>query len=258
MKRLKQVLTANGVAFALLCTGAATAQPNQTQDNFSDDLEFWQLGSLDGQRSGPNFWEVWHVQGPEILVTNAQANSGAQSLDYSAGNSVAIHIGFLDNNPNDGPVIWEDSFSVFMPSTATDAFLRSEPFSNFPANQGGGFGPQVAVFQNDPDSFRITVGGVDIGAGNFATNQWWNVSFIADGDAKVITDFSIEGSRNFNAAGLSLPWNLGDRLLVRPERVSIRGRDVFVDDVGSRIVPEPGTIWLLLIGGVAVMRTRRR
>ena len=255
MKRLNDVLTANCLAFALLYTAAATAQQIQTPNTFFDNFEALEVGPLEGQ-PGEGFPRDGFSQRDPTMVTEEQANSGTKSIVFASGGANgfgrAIHVGFLDNDPALGPVIWEERFSVYVPSTGDDAFLESTAFSNFP--DLGPFGPEVAIRQNDAGSFRVEVGGTDIGAGNFATDQWWDVVWVGDGAAKVITDVSIG---EFNASGLSVPWNRGD-FLIRPERVYYSGAGLFVDDVGSRIIPEPATVWLLLLGGVGVLRMRRR
>jgi hypothetical protein len=205
--------------------------------------------------------------GIDVMV--ALAHSGTQALEFTgmAGGgsdviSQATHIGMLDGAAG-APLTWVESFAMYIPSTLEDPrALRVEPFNNWPDQ---GFMYQMAMYTMGADYWRIEVnngGGVyndlrdELGKPEgFETDTWWTVSITADGANHVITGVSVadDFGNVYSVAGLSEPFGLG--MGDRPERLIYYGADgVFLDDIS--VVPEPGALALLIIGGLMLARRR--
>jgi len=204
-----------------------------------------------------------------VDVTAAQAHSGTQSIEFTGipggGTDVisqAMHIGMLDGAAG-APLTWIESFAMYIPSTLEDPrALRVEPFNNWP---GQGFMYQMAMYTMGADYWRLELnngGGVyndlrdELGKPEgFETDMWWTVSITADGANHVITGVSVvdDFGNAYSATGLSEPFGLG--LADRPERLIYFGADgVFLDDIS--VIPEPGALALLLVGGLILVRRR--
>ncbi|MFQ5804828.1 MAG: PEP-CTERM sorting domain-containing protein [Phycisphaerae bacterium] len=285
MKRFHYVTTCCA-AVAVLCTAAVLADELMDESYWTDfePASGYEPGQLapdpawpyTGNQPYPGqdtpLWEEKWLPGYNhvaVDVTTAQAHSGSQSIEFTGipggGTDVisnAQHIGML-NGEAGSPLVWQERFSVYVPSTLEDPrALRVEPFNNWPDQ---GYTYQLALYTMGTDFWRPELNN---GGGNFndlrdelgkpegfETDTWWTVSIIADGATRTITAVSISDDfgNDFSASGLSEPFGLGNA--DRPERVNYYGADgVFLDDVS--VIPEPGALALLLLGGVVLLRRR--
>jgi hypothetical protein len=271
---------------ALLCTGTLLADQLLNESYWTDfePASGYELGQLAPDAVWPYtgnqpyagtdtpLWEEKWLPGYNHValdITTAQAHGGIHSLEFTGipggGTDVisnAEHICMLDGAAG-SPLVWEETFSVYVPSTLEDPrALRLEPWNNWPDQ---GYTYQLALYTMGSDFWRPELnngGGVfndlrdELGKPEgFETDQWWTVSITADGANHIITAVSISDDfgNDFSAAGLSEPFGLGNA--DRPERVSYYGADgVFLDDIS--VVPEPSAIALLLLGGVVLLRRR--
>lgn len=221
-----------------------------------------------------DLWEEKWIPGYNntgLDVTTAMAHSGTQALEFTGtangGSdtiSQAMHIGMLDGAAG-APLTWVETFSFYVPSTLEDSrALRVEPFNNW-ADQGYMY--QMAMYTTGTDYWRLEVYNGD-GVYNdlrdelgkpegFETDTWWTVSITADGANHEITGVSVADDLGnvYEATGLSESFGLGNA--DRPERLIYYGADgVLLDDISVGVVPEPGAIALLLVGGWALLRRR--
>jgi hypothetical protein len=272
---------------ALLCTGAALADELMDESYWTDfepasgyepgqlapDVVWPYTGNQPYAGMDTPLWEEKWLPGfnsVAVDVTTGQAHGGTQAIEFTGvpggGNDVISqvqHVGML-NGAAGAPLTWIESFAVYVPSTLEDPrALRVEPFNNFP---GQGFMYQLAVYTLGGGAYwrpeLNNGGGVfndlrdELGKPEgFETDRWWTVSITADGANHVITAVSIADDFGgvFSASGLSEPFGLG--LADRPERLNYFGADgVFLDDVS--VIPEPGAVALLLLGGLVLLRRR--
>ena len=236
---------------------------------------------INNQPGGEAWYENWirGFEGASVVVTDEQAHSGAMAIKFTFTGqgevSEAQHIGVLDADPCDPvtgewrPLIWEVSYSVFVPNQVPDGkrALRLEPWNNWtrlcdPHNgewEGwsyqlilrrvdngltNGWYPQIGWAPMDND-LRDEMG-MDPVEDTFATDMWWNVTIVADGRTGTVTLVRISDDNQnvfladnltdcFSSWGENCPGEgdpPGDNFCSRPERLSFFGyRDVLLDDV---------------------------
>jgi hypothetical protein len=286
MKRFPVGVSVCFVAMLLLCTGPVLADELMAESYWTDfePASGYQVGQLTpdlvwpytGNQPFPGvdtpLWEekwIPSYNNTGVDVTAALAHGGTQALEFTgtAGGgpdviSQAQHVGMLDGAAG-APLTWVESFAMYIPSTLEDPrALRVEPFNNWP---GQGFMYQMAMYTMGAAYWRLELnngGGVyndlrdELGKPEgFETDKWWTVAITADGANHVITGVSVvdDLGNAYSATGLSEPFGLG--MADRPERLNYYGADgVVLDDVS--VVPEPGAIALLLLGGLMLARRR--
>jgi hypothetical protein len=285
MRRFRYT-TVSCAAVVLLSAGAVLADELMSESYWTDfePASGYQVGQLTpdlvwpftGNQPYPGvdtpLWEEKWIPGfndTGVDVTAAMAHGGTQALEFTgtAGGgsdviSQATHIGML-NGAAGAPLTWVERFALYIPSTLSDPrALRVEPFNNWP---GQGFTYQMAMYTMGADTWRLELnngGGIyndlrdELGKPEgFETDMWWTVSITADGANHIITGVSVadDFGNVYSATGLSEPFGLGTA--DRPERLNYFGADgVLLDDIS--VVPEPGALGLLLVGGLMWLRRR--
>jgi hypothetical protein len=206
-----------------------------------DNFDSYTLGSISGQGG----WEGWtSIPSVAGTVSTLQAFSGTQSLQVVAGNDTV--------RPFSGVTAgqWTLSLQQYVPS----------------ASSGGSW---VILMNSYPSSLNWSVNVFTDITGNviesdevpgatlpLLKDQWVNIRFDIDLDANSVTSY-------YNNALLAThPWQSGglnqlQALDLYPDEDTGGGTaqvgSVFYDNVQLTLVPEPSTIGLLLLSGLAVL-----
>lgn len=226
-----------------MALGAAvtTASAQSMLDNFDS----YTLGSIHGQGG----WEGWTGIGSVAgTVTTAQAFSGSQSLQVVAGNDTV--------RPFTGVAggLWSLSLMQYVPSTSSGTSWVIL-MNSYPANLNWSVqmyaditAGQVRSYEDDGASVALV------------TDQWVPIRFDIN-----LTDNSVASYYN-NALLTTHAWQSGginqlQALDLYPDEGtgSAQVGPVFYDNLHLVAVPEPTSLSLLLLGGLAwLMRSRKQ
>ena len=204
---------------------------------FVDDFEGYAAGSaLHGQGG----WKGWdNTPGAGAPASNVQASSGAISAEIAGGADLVHEFGLAGG-------VLEMSVMQYIPSgsTGNSFFLLLNTY-----NDGGPYDWSVQLNCD-------LAGGVitsDFGAGataNIVYDQWVKVKFDIDLDGNTIDEY-------YNGTLLAThQWDdTGNATLGCIDLFANNASAIYYDDV--TIVPEPATLSLLCLGGLALIRRRK-
>ena len=204
---------------------------------FMEDFESYAAGSA---MHGQGGWKGWD--------NTAGAGAPASSLyAYSGSNSVEI-IGTADlvHEFDQAGGEWEFSAMQYIPSgtTGTTYFLLLNTY-----NDGGPYDWSVQLACNlDTGVITSDLGGA--ATANISYGQWVELKFAIDLDNNTVDEY-------YNGALLSThQWD--DNVHGTLGCIDLYGNgasSVYYDDI--TVVPEPATLSLLCLGGLALIRRRR-
>lgn len=216
---------------------------------FIDNFDSYTLGSIHGQGG----WEGWTgIAGAAGTVSTLQASSGTQSLQLVAGNDTVRPFSGVTSG------LWTLSMQQYVPGASSGSSwiitMNSYPTSlNWSA--------QILA------DFSAGVIGVFDGAGtqqgstlSLIKDQWVDIRLEINLDANSVSSYynnSLIGTHTWQSGGL----NQLQALDLYPDEGATTAQvgSVFYDNVQLTLVPEPSTIGLLLLGGLAVLyRVRKR
>jgi len=237
-----------GAVSLMLLAGVAQAQ--------IDDFESYPLGSvIDGQGG----WKGWgSPAAAQELVSNIQARSGEQSLQLAGTDADPVHqFAGLDSG------IVEMTAWQYIPSSevvGTTYYILMNTF----VNPGGPFGWSSQITFDLADTttgagtgiVRETMvqSGGEPGASNtpldIVRDQWVEIKHVIDMDNDWVT--ITYGGQPLAADEWS---NGGPTALAAIDLYAPNENAVYYDDV---MVPEPATMSLLVLGGLAALRRKRR
>ena len=206
--------------------------------DFMDDFESYAAGSALHGQGGWKGWDndpAWSAS-----ASDAQAYSGTISVDIS-GDADLVH----EFDPAGGS--WEVSAMQYVPSgaTGTSYFLLLNTY-----NDGGPYDWSIQMACDLGAGIMTS----DFGAGATAAilyDQWVQLKFNIDLDGNTVDEY-------YNGTLLSTHvWDdTGNATLGCIDLYAGGASSVYYDDI--TVVPEPATLSLLCLGGLALIRRRKR
>ncbi len=242
LKSLQGLITATA-----LCASVSLAGAQSMFDNFDS----YTLGSIHGQGG----WEGWTgIAGAAGIVSTDQASSGAQSLRLVAGHDTVRPFSGVTSG------LWTLSLQQYIPSISSGSTWVIL-MNGYPVNLN--WSVQVlADFDNN--LIGVFDGGGTLQGTPLALlkDQWVDMRFEINLDANSVSSFynnTLLGTHAWQSGG----FNELAALDLYPDEDTAGGTaqvgPVFYDNVQLALVPEPSTLGLLLLGGLAVLyRFRKR
>ncbi len=238
--RARQLFVLGAVSLMLLASAAQAV---------IDDFESYPLNSVIAGQGG---WVGWG--GPaaaQELVSNIQARSGEQSLQLAGGDADVVHMyAGMDSG------IVEMTAWQYIPSSEVEGTTYYILMNTF-VNPAGPFSWSSEIhFDLGPGTVRDVLhqtAAVDGGVDNTLSiirDQWVEIKHVIDMDNDWYTV-------TYGGALLTADeWdNNGVAALAALDLFAPDANTVYYDDV---LVPEPATMSLLVLGGLAVLRRKRR
>ena len=221
---------------------------------FGDGFENRPVGDYPDE----NGWEVLYSPGNES-VSNVVANTGTKSFNLD-GSSNYIYIGPPASTPNQ--MSYEVSFYIPTGVEAHSWAGFANPVPGDKAAERNAFNVDTtagvneitfgAYYDNRPEGDPL------IDVGSYTPGTW--VTVRADLDYDTLTaDLWLNGVANATDVPIKpKTWTHPDFGVLVSDRWAIAssGGDVYFDDV--TLTPEPATLGLLLLGGLVVLRKRRK
>jgi len=214
-----------------------------------DNFDSYTPGSISGQGG----WEGW--DGTSSLagtVSTLQASSGAQSLQVVAGNDTVRPFSGVASG------LWTLSLQQYVPSASSGASWIIL-MNGYPATGNENWSVNLFTDISGNVMESADVGGATL---PLLKDQWVNIRFDIDLGANSVSSYynnSLLATHAWQSGGL----NQLQALDLYPDEDAGAGTaqvgSVFYDNVQLTPVPEPATVSLLLLGGLAVLfRSCRR
>lgn len=219
-----------------------------TAADWSDNFDSYTTGSI----SGKGGWEGW-AGTPAVAGTVSTANS------FSAPNSLRLVAGNDTVRPFTGITsgLWTFSLKQYLPSTSSGStwtiFLNQYPNNlnwsvQVLSDLSAGL---IGVFDSNGNQQGATL--------NLVKDQWVDMRFEINLNANSVSSFY-----NNTLIG-TMPWQTGginqlQALDLYPDEGAATAQvgPVYYDNLSLTAVPEPSSLALLLIGGLAVFARSRR
>lgn len=229
----------------IIGTALLISAPLALAQSMFDNFDSYSPGSIAGQ----GVWEGWEGNASVAgTVTTLQASSGTQSLQVVAGNDTV--------RPYSGVVggLWTLTLQQYVPSTSSGGSWVIL-MNSYPANLNW----SVQLYTDISGNFMRSA---DVPSASVAlvTDQWVDVRFEINLDANSVTSYynnTLLATHAWQSGGL----NELRALDLYPDEDAgggtIQVGPVFYDNLGLTAVPEPSTLGLLLLGGLAVLLRRR-
>jgi hypothetical protein len=256
----------------LLVLGLASAASAVVSDDFESPKT---VGDLDGQGGGVGFTNNWSSVGTTIDV---DSETGNQFWRYYSDTS--------DDSSNRlfTPLAADTQYTIYLKFRAsqkggngTDEWATNTP-GHFQLRKDGGPDP-IHLKVNQSNVWMLNDGTMmgmddipDAYTAGFATqeeeddyymnyvNQWAPWKFYLDLAAQTVDWYWMDNNGNWDLVGSRGMGNAGDVTGVQIDRVSLGGKINTADvtmDFDDLVIPEPATIMMLGLGGLALIRKKR-
>ncbi len=229
-----------GLITSLALLGAVSAASGQS---ISDNFDSYTLGSISGQGS----WEGWTGNAAVAgSVTAAQALSGSQSLGVVVGNDTVRPFTGVSSG------LWTLSLQQYVPSASSGnswvILMNSYPANlNWSAQIYADITAGQMLSQDTPTASVALV-----------KDQWVPIRFDIDLNAGSVTSYynnTLLDTHAWQSGGLNELQALD---LYPDEGTAAQVGAVYYDNLQLSVVPEPTSVSLLLLGGLALLIRRKQ
>ncbi len=160
------------LCFLLFSTNVLIAQcPNPNAD-ICDDIESYTLDLISAQAGHWIPWGLAPGAADDATVSDAQANSGSQSLLVSEANGDDML--FIPGDKNSGR--YKMTWNMYVPSGKT-GYFNSQKFGALPGDE---FGMQVEFFEDG--TATLDAGASDVVTHNWNHDEWMHIELVIDLD----------------------------------------------------------------------------